>query len=62
MNDTPYVKIAQEKLIAAGYDIKYGADGYFGGATQAAVEDFQQKNGLPVTSIVDAETWEALLK
>lgn len=60
-NDTPYVKIVQEKLIAAGYDIKYGADGYFGGATQAAVEDYQQKNGLPVTSIVDGETWAKLL-
>lgn len=62
MNDTPYVKIAQEKLIAAGYDIKYGADGYFGGETQTAVEKYQEKHGLPVTSIVDAATWEAILK
>lgn len=61
-NDSPYVTIAQYALIIAGYNIKYGADGYFGGATRAAVEDFQQKNGLPVTGIIDGPTWAALLK
>lgn len=62
MNKSPWVEIAQDKLIAAGYDIKYGADGYFGGATQAALEDYQEKNGLPVTSVFDGPTWAALLK
>lgn len=62
MNKSPWVEIAQGKLIAAGYDIKYGADGYFGGATQAALEDYQEKNDLPVTSVFDGPTWAALLK
>lgn len=60
-NKSPYVTIAQYALIIAGYNIKYGADGYFGGATQAALEDFQAKNGLPVTGIVDGATWAKLL-
>ena len=61
MNKSPWVEIAQGKLIAAGYDIKYGADGYFGGATQAALEDYQEKNGLPVTSVFDGPTWAEIL-
>lgn len=62
MNKSPWVEIAQGKLIAGGYDIRYGADGYFGGATQAALEDYQEKNDLPVTSVFDGPTWAALLK
>ncbi len=33
------------------------ADGIYGPATQAAVEDFQRVFGLPVTGVVDFRTW-----
>ncbi len=36
------------------------ASGYFGPLTLAAVKEFQQASGLPVTGIVDAATWQAL--
>ncbi len=35
-------------------------DGVFGDQTRGAVEDFQYDSGLPVTGVVDAETWETL--
>lgn len=37
-----------------------GADGVFGPATQRALEDFQRAEGLPVTGVADAETWDRL--
>lgn len=37
-----------------------GADGTFGPGTTAAVKKFQTKYGLPVTGIVDTQTWEKL--
>ncbi|MBQ8683981.1 MAG: peptidoglycan-binding protein [Clostridia bacterium] len=36
------------------------ADGIFGSRTTAAVREFQQEEGLPVTGIVDRATWDAL--
>lgn len=35
-------------------------DGQFGPSTLAAVISFQQKKGLPVSGIVDAQTWSAV--
>lgn len=35
-------------------------DGYFGGATKAAVEAFQSEDELPVTGIIDRKTWDRL--
>ncbi len=35
-------------------------DGRFGPVTTAAVRQFQQESGLPVTGIVDRVTWEAI--
>ena len=56
-----HVKTAQEWLIYRGYTPQYGADGYFGPATQSALEKFQKENGLTVSSKFDAPTWAKLL-
>ena len=37
-----------------------GVDGDFGDNTEKAVKAFQQFKNLPVTGVVDAQTWEAL--
>lgn len=39
---------------------RYGADGDFGGETEAAVKDFQRVSGLPVTGVYDETTRKAL--
>lgn len=61
-NDEGRVKELQELLEQNGYDLpKYGADGDFGGETASAVERFQRDHGLPVTGVVDDETWVKLV-
>ena len=35
-------------------------DGIFGERTTEAVKEFQAQNGLPVTGVVDQETWERI--
>ena len=51
----------QEKLIAAGFEIKGGADGKFGQHTEDAVRAFQTANPpLPANGIADAATQSAL--
>ncbi len=35
-------------------------DGIYGSRTAAAVREFQQEEGLPVTGVVDRATWDAL--
>ena len=56
------VRELQAKLIALGYSLpKYGVDGDFGKETKAAVEQFQRDWGIPVSGIVDEQTWEKLL-
>lgn len=55
------VRALQEKLLALGYDLgKWGADGDFGAATEAAVKEFQVNHALAVTGVVEAGTLEAL--
>ena len=55
------VQQMQEQLntIAGAYPAlpRISADGIYGPATRAAVEDFQSIFGLPVTGIVDYRTW-----
>lgn len=54
------VRALQEALIAIGIPIRGGADGRFGSVTLAALKDFQQRQGLETTGVVDAATAEAL--
>lgn len=57
------VKRMQQLLEAAGFKLKrYGADGKFGSETRAAVQSFQQRYSIPYTGIVNAATWQRLLK
>lgn len=57
------VKTAQNLLIAKGHKLpKYGADGDFGGETDAAVRAYQRDKGLAVDGIIGAKTWAALLE
>ena len=50
----------QKLLNKNGYNLT--ADGIFGSKTQAAVKDYQKKNGLSVDGIVGNNTWGALTK
>lgn len=52
------VKTLQEILNKNGYSLT--VDGIFGAKTQAAVKDYQQKNGLTTDGIVGVKTWSAL--
>lgn len=57
------VSALQRALIAAGlHDTVGSLDGIFGKRTRAAVEEFQQKSGLPVTGTAGAATLSALEK
>lgn len=56
------VKALQTLLIGYKYSCGgSGVDGDFGAATHDAVCRFQKNNGLTVTGVVDAETWNKLL-
>lgn len=58
-----WVTKLQTMLMQKGYDLgKYGADGDFGSATQAAVKLFQKDNGLNPDGVVGEKTWAALEK
>jgi peptidoglycan hydrolase-like protein with peptidoglycan-binding domain len=52
------VKAIQHLLNQHGYSLS--ADGIFGSGTDAAVKDFQSKNGLGVDGIVGPNTWGKL--
>ena len=61
MHDSFHVWLAQDALIRRGYSFTYGSDGYYGAATQGAVEKFQEDNKIPVTGVVDSVTWAKLI-
>lgn len=54
------VKKAQTFLKALGYSIQ--ADGEFGIITESIVTKFQNGSNIKATGVIDASTWEALLK
>ena len=55
------VKEIQQALLNKNYDLgKWGADGDFGSATEAAVKKFQIANNLAVTGTVDRATYDLL--
>ena len=55
------VILLQTRLIAIGFDLgSYGADGYFGGRTRDAVDDFLCANGLKPTGEMKPAGWELL--
>lgn len=57
------VKAMQEALIKLGYSCgKWGADGEFGDATEAAVEKFQKDHGCKVDGEYGQESHAAMLK
>jgi uncharacterized protein (TIGR02594 family) len=57
-DEGPTVQAVQGALAKLGYAIK--GTGYFGGATEAAVTDFQEQRGLEVDGEVGAETARAI--
>jgi peptidoglycan hydrolase-like protein with peptidoglycan-binding domain len=57
---SPKVEFLQKRLLELGYRLPSGADGWFGPETEAAVKEFQQRNGLEVDGIVGPITWACL--
>ena len=56
-----WVTVLQTKLLLRGYDLgKWGADGSYGAATEAAVKMFQRDHGLVSDGICGQKTWAAL--
>ena len=53
------LRLAQQKLIDKGF-LHGRADGVYGRQTEAALREFQEQNGLPVTGHLDQETLDAL--
>lgn len=54
------VRSVQNALLAAGIEVKGGADAVFGVATSVAIGKFQSSRGLNVTTALDANTAAAL--
>ncbi len=56
------VKTMQQYLLDLGGKLpRFGADGYFGSETEAAVVEFQHKHGLAEDGVCGPITWDAIL-
>lgn len=55
------VRRVQRALLAAGFDVVGGADGYFGRATERAVIGFHKKKGFDATSELSVHSYLVLL-
>lgn len=56
------VRVMQRILMDKGFSCgSWGADGDFGGATQAALTGFQRGRRLAADGVAGAKTWEALI-
>ena len=58
-DDAGLIKLVQEKLNEAGFDCGT-PDGISGNNTKSAIREYQTKNRLPKTGIIDTELLEAL--
>jgi putative chitinase len=58
-DNSPYIADLQNMLIKKGWAL--AADGAYGPKTAQAVKEFQQKNGLKVTGIIDTDTLNKLM-
>lgn len=56
----PRVKALQQALISLGFGLPAGADGDFGGQTEAALKAFQSSVNLPLSGKLDGATYQAL--
>jgi N-acetylmuramoyl-L-alanine amidase len=57
------IKDVQLRLLAMGYVLpKYGADGFMGAETNAALSQYQRAHGLPVTGHPDERTLADMFK
>ena len=57
-----YVQAMQRLLIAEGFSCgSAGADGVFGGGSEAALKAFQRSSGLSADGIAGTKTWPKLL-
>lgn len=56
----PYVKELQEKLMADGIELPYGADSKYGSYTEAAVRVYQSKHGLQVDGDAGPDTLSSI--
>jgi peptidoglycan hydrolase-like protein with peptidoglycan-binding domain len=54
------VRTVQNALVAAGIEVKGGADGIFGIATAISIGKFQESQNIPVTKTLDVRTAIAL--
>ena len=52
------IESVQSQLLGAGFQVDL--DGYYGQGTETAVRQYQASRGLPVTGIVDFETYKKL--